>query len=112
MVAFRIQVNREEALTAGLPGRRALSVFVDCRVIPGQYRMSVSGGRISEVGHGTTHAHWERWSLEVGDQITVSIVDVPESEVSPPSKETGAFGTSEDGEREELARLLEKYGAP
>jgi hypothetical protein len=42
----------------------------------------------------------------------VSVVDVPESEISPPSEETGALGTSEEREREEFARLLEKYGAP
>ena len=121
MVAFRVQLNHEEPITAGLPGKHVLSVFVDCdashrrgqqpETSPVRLQMSVGGLRTSEEGFGT-HVRWLRRALEVGDQITIAVVEVSESDVSRPFEETTATEASESDERKQLAQLIVKYGAP
>jgi hypothetical protein len=121
MNAFRVQVNRDETVTAGLSGLHVVSVFVEAAervqmspapdLSPIQLRLSVFGLRISEDGPGT-NVLWGRRSLKVGDEITISVVDVSESGISPPIEESAAAEASEDDERKQLAALTEKYGAP
>lgn len=121
MIAFRIHINREEAVIAGLSGQHVVSIHADWRErcensqrsseSPTGFRLSASGLRTSEDGSGT-HISWLSTPLTVGDEITIAVVEVPASEISPPTDERRGTGVSESRERERLAFLLMKYGAP
>ena len=69
--------------------------------------MSVGGLRTAE----STHVSWSSGPLTIGDEITIAVVEVPESEISSPIEESSAT-KGEEYERERLAHLLKKYGAP
>jgi len=94
-----------------------VSIHADSRPRDGKYPSSTRSGtglRMSAGGLRTeegVHVRWLSSPLTVGDEITIAVVDVPESEVSPTSGETSA-NRSEGDERERLAYLLKKYGAP
>jgi hypothetical protein len=115
--AFRVQLNRDDGVTAGLPGEHVVSILVDSRPKdrtrrsssePGtDLRMSVSGLRSAE----GVHVRWQSRPLMVGDEITITVVEVPESEISQTTGERSAT-EGETQERERLAYLLDKYGAP
>ena len=118
MIAFRVQLNRDEAVTAGLSGDHVVSVHAgDSRAIYRQHAprtesstglsMSVGGLRTAE----RTHVSWSSSPLTIGDEITIAVVEVPESEISSPIEESSAT-RGEEYERERLAHLLKKYGAP
>lgn len=121
MNAFRVQLNRDETVTAGLSGLHVVSVFVEAAArvqrpptpdVPSiQLSLSVFGLRTSEDGVGT-NVRWWRRPLKVGDEITIAVVDVAESGASPPIGESPAAEASEDDERKQLAALIKKYGAP
>jgi len=121
MIAFRVQLNRDEAVTAGLSGRHVVSILADSEATdrkdqpasnpPTGLRMSVTGLRTSEDG-SSAHVRWLRGPLTVGDEITIAVVDVPESAISRPIEERSATGVTESSERERLAYLLKKYGTP
>ena len=121
MIAFRVQLNRGEAVTAGLSGEHVVSVFADSAAgerkhqppgePPTSLRMSVSGLRSSEDG-SKTHVRWLNAPLTIGDGITVSVVVVAESDISRPIDERPATEVTESSERKRLAYLIEKYGTP
>jgi hypothetical protein len=121
MIAFRVELNRDEAVTAGLSGQHVLSVFAGSMVrdrryqpadeTPTDLRLSVNGLRRSDEGiQGSVE--WLERSLKVGDRITISVVDVDEAEMSRPARERTIAEVTENGERQQLAYLLKKYGAP
>jgi hypothetical protein len=117
VIAFRIQLNRDHAVTAGLPGEHVVSIHADSRPKDPKYqpsgepdtglRMSVGGLRSTQ----GVHVRWLSAPLTVGDEIAIAVVDVPELEISPTIEETSAT-KGEGHERERLAYLLKKYGAP
>jgi hypothetical protein len=117
VIAFRVQLNRDEAVTAGLPGNHVVSVHADDHRATYQehapwteagtgLRMSVGGLRTAE----GIHVSWLSRPLRVGDEITIAVLEVPESEISQPVKSgSAAESRSEVSERERLAHLLKKY---
>jgi hypothetical protein len=121
MIAFRVQLNRGEAVTAGLSGQHVVSVFADSRAGDEKYqrssecrtglRMSVTGLRTSRDG-SSTHVRWLSSPLTIGDEITIAVVEVPDTQISRPIEEGAATAVSDSSERERLAYLLVKYGAP
>ena len=120
MIAFRVQVNRDEAVTGGLSGLHAMSIVAGSAMRDRRYqaadeppidlRLHIGGLRRSAEGI-QAHVLWLERQLEAGDVITISVVDVPESDISRPTKETTMAELTEKGERAELARLMKKYGA-
>jgi hypothetical protein len=121
MIAFRVELNRDEAVTAGLSGRHVVSVFVGSAVRDRRYqpadespidvKLSVTGlRRIDEEIQGSVE--WLERSLRVGDRITISVVDVAEADISPVARERTIAEVTESGERQQLAYLTKKYGAP
>ena len=84
MIAFRVQLNRAEAITAGLSGEHVVTVFADSAATdrtpssgpPSGLRMSVTGLRTLE-GGSKTHVRWLRGPLTIGDKIKIAVVDVP-----------------------------------
>jgi len=121
MIAFRVQLNEEEALTAGLSGLHAMTVFVGSAERDPKYqppgaprvdvRMHVGGLRNGPEGL-RAHIRWSERLLRVGDTVTITVVEASESDISRLSEETPAAELTERGEREQLAYLLKKYGAP
>ena len=121
MIAFRVQLNGGKPVTAGLSGLHTMSVLAVSAVRnrryqapdepPSDLRVHVGGIRKSAEGI-QAHVQWLERQLEVGDVITISVVDVPESDISPPAKETTAAELMEKGERGQLAHLIKKYGEP
>jgi len=121
MIAFRVQLNRAEAVTAGLSGEHVVSVFADSAARepkhqppsepPTSLRMSIAGLRSSEDG-SKIHVRWLDAPLTIGDEITLSVVAVAESDISRPIDERPATAVTESSERERLAYLIKKYGAP
>jgi hypothetical protein len=119
VIAFRVQLNRDEAVTAGLCGLHVVAVHADdLRAIYRRHAPSAKGGaglRMSVGGLQTeegVHVSWSSGPLTVGDEIRISVVEVSESEISPPIRQNRAAPENEGRERERLAYLLEKYGAP
>jgi hypothetical protein len=119
VIAFRVQLNRDEPVTAGLPGDHVVSVHADDhRAIYRKHRRRETGTglRLSLRGLRTaegSHVSWLRGPLSVGDEITIAVVSVREFEISDPSESGAATGSkSEASERERLAYLLKKYPAP
>jgi hypothetical protein len=121
MIAFRVQLNGEEPVIAGLSGRHVVSVHADWREGRAKdrrssephtgFRMSITGLRTSS-DDSDTHVRWLSSPVAIGDEITIAVVEVPPSEISRPVDEQAATGVSESSERERLAYLLEKYGPP
>jgi hypothetical protein len=58
------------------------------------------------------HVDWWSCPLRVGDEVRIVVVDVPESEIFRPTSERSVTPATESSERERLAYLLKKYGAP
>src|SRR5512138_56192 len=114
MIAFRVQLNGGEAVTAGLPREHVVSIFAELEPSSRAgtpLKMSVHGLR-SSAGASKAHVHWPSALLKIGDEITIAVVDVPESEISRPLAESAATEVTEKAERERLAHLLAKYGPP
>jgi len=120
VIAFRVQLNQDDAVTAGLSGDHVVSVHAsDSRAIyrdkaPWKeagtgLRMSVGGLRIAE----GAHVRWFSGPLTIGDEITLAVVEVSESDLSHPIEaRSTTSGKGEAHERERLTYLLGKYGAP
>ena len=121
MIAFRVQLNGGEPVIAGLSGEHVVSVHLDWREgrekyqqesePPAGFRLSVGGLPGSGDASGP-HVRRLGSPLTIGDEITIAVVEATPSEISPPIGTEAAIGTSESGEREGLAYLLKKYGAP
>ena len=91
-IAFRVGLNRDKEVTAGLSGHHVVSVFAGSAVRDRTYqppdeppidlRLSVSGLRRSADGiQGSVE--WLERGLKVGDVVTIAVVDVAEADVSP-----------------------------
>jgi hypothetical protein len=121
MIAFRVQLNGGEPVTAGALGRDTVSVVAVSAVRdrryqpkderPFQLTLHVGGLRRTAEGIQGTF-EWLDRQLEIGDEATIRVVDVDEADVSPPERERTIAAVTESGEREELAYLIRKYGVP
>ena len=78
---------------------------------PSGFRLSVGGLPTSGDASGP-HVSWLTSPLTIGDEITIAVVEAAPSEISRTIGTQAAIGTSESSERERLAYLLKKYGAP
>lgn len=120
MVALRVRLNGEEAITAGLPDQHGVTVVVGSSARdrrhqpPGEsardLRLHVGGLRTLPDGSRNSLV-WLDSKLTVGDTVTVDVVEVSEVAVPAP-RETKSADVVERGDREQLRYLLEKYGAP
>jgi hypothetical protein len=119
MKGFRIQLNGEETVTAGLSGRDVVSVVVGSTVReyqppdepPIDLRLHVGGLRRTVEGIQGSVVWLER-PLKVGDEVTILVADVENDDVSTPARERTIAEVTEGGEREQLAYLIRKYGLP
>lgn len=121
MIALRFRSNRGEPVTAGLPGLHVTCVIANSVTRDPRYRspdeaagnVSAYVGGLRDSPQGVqTHVQWLDRALTVGDVITVSIVEIAESQVSTPETEKTAAEVNEEGERKRLAHLIRKYGVP
>jgi hypothetical protein len=102
-------VNADAAVTAALDDHHALSAIVTSADHESVY---VGGFRKSPDRRIERHVQWLKRPLRVGDVVTISIVDVPDTEVSAPDRERTYAEMTEEGERARLAILIKKYGLP
>ena len=120
MIGFRVQLNRDEAVTAGLGGDHVVSVIVTSTekdpsrrppgTPPNEQRVHVGGLRVGADG-SLNHMLWFDNSLKVGDKITIEVVDASAVDVPRPTETTSAE-VVERGERKQLEYLIGKYGTP
>ena len=122
MIAFRIQLNGGETVTAGLSGRDVVSVVAGSVVREPSYqppdeppidfvrRTSVGSDGTVDGTQGTVQ--WLERRLKVGDEVTIRVADVDEADISPPTRERPIAEVTESGERKQLAYLIGKYGVP
>ena len=121
MIAFRIQLNGGETVTAGLSGRDVVSVVAGSGVREPSYQppdeppidllLHVGGLRRTVDGTQGT-VQWLERRLKVGDGVTIRVADVDEADISPPTRERRIAEVTESGERKQLAYLIGKYGVP
>lgn len=82
MIAFQVVINGKAAYTVS-----SQSVANVMATIRGDSTISGKQPPMLDIGSLTEeHAHitWSRQALEVGDQITINVVDVPASEITEP----------------------------
>jgi hypothetical protein len=121
MKGFRVQLNDEETVTAGLSGRDVVSVVVGSAVRDKRYQPPHEppidlklyvGGLRRTVDGVQGSVEWLERPLKVGDEVTIRVVDVENSDLSVPATERTISAVTENGEREQLAYLIRKYGLP
>jgi hypothetical protein len=121
MKGFRIQLNGDETVTAGLSGRDVFSVVATSVVRDKRYRpadepsidLRLHVGGLRRTAEGTQGTvEWLDRELRLGDKVTIRVVDVGEADIAPPSRERTMAEVTESGERYQLAYLLKKYGVP
>jgi hypothetical protein len=121
MKGFRIQLNGGDTATVGLSDRDVVSVFTGSAVRDRKYqspdeppidlRLHVGGLRRTVDGiQGSVE--WLERQLKVGDEVTIRVLDVDQGDISPPTRERTISEVTENGEREQLAYLIRKYGLP
>jgi hypothetical protein len=121
MIAFRVQLNGGEPVTAGAAGDDTLSVVAISAVRDRRHhpedeplvdlKLHVTGLRRTADGAQGTF-EWLDCALSVGDEAVIRVVDVDEADLSPVRRERAMAEMTEEAERYELACLLRKYGAP
>jgi hypothetical protein len=117
MIGFRIQVNRDRIVTAGLEGDHVVSLTVTSfEGASSRSRGSSSGEQTLAVGGLQTaadgsrsHVSWFDSRLQVGDTISIEVVKVSEGDAPYPSAHADSV---ERYERQLLSDLLKKYGQP
>jgi hypothetical protein len=121
MIAFRVQVNGAESVTAGASGRDTVSVTAVAMIRDRRYRLQdeppihlelhVGGSRWTVDGIQGSF-EWLSRQLTVGDEVAIRVVDVDEADISPLESERSMAELTENAERKELAYLVGKYGVP
>jgi len=119
MIAFRVQLNSAETVTAGAPGRESVLVSAGSLVRDPRYQpldappidLWLHVGGFRQGAEDTQRVvEWLDRRLKVGDEISISVVDVDEADISPPASERATAEVTESGERKQLAYLIRKYG--
>src|SRR4051812_39479346 len=112
MIGFRIQMNRDRMVTAGLEGHHVVSVIVSSSQHPPSMSSSDQhigvGGLQVAVDGSQRSVSWLDSPLQVGDAISIEVVEVSEVDTPRPRDPTSL----ESYERQQLRQLLEKYGEP
>jgi hypothetical protein len=121
MIAFRVQLNGEEPVTAGASGRDTVTVTAVSMIRDRRYRpedeppihLKLNVGGLRRTAEGTQgYFEWVERQLTVGDEATIRVVDVDEADISRLKTESTMAKMTEDAERNELAYLIRKYGVP
>lgn len=121
MIAFRVQLNGGELVTAGASGQDTVSVVAISAARDPRYRpkdeppidLKLHVGGLRRTAEGTQGSfEWLDRQLEVGDEASIRVVDVDGADISPLQRERIMAEVTEEGERYELAYLIRKYGMP
>jgi len=124
MIAFRIKLNGRRVTTAGLPGYHVVSaiatsvlgrpdVVVKVRRQRAEPELKFElGGLWTSPDGAREHVSWTNIrALKAGDKLSLEIVDTKSADDPIHRSRTEAF-TIETAERNQLRRLLKKYGRP
>jgi hypothetical protein len=118
MIAFRVRLNADPGVMAGLPGEHVVSIFAGSAARDPRHRAADEqplrlhvGGLRKASDRSYDHLCWLERSLKLGDSITIDVVDVAEADVPTP-RVTKSADVIEDGERKQLDYLIKKYGIP
>jgi hypothetical protein len=121
MIGFRIQLSSGETVTAGLSGLDTLAVTANSVIRDPRYQppddppidLTFYVGGLRRTEEGTQGAvQWLEKPLNVGDEVTIRVVDVDVADISPLRLERTIAEVTESGEKQLLAYLIRKYGLP
>ena len=123
MIAFEISIDGRKQCTAGVPDAGVASVMVNWvgrasrdptsgQPIPGGFEEELTldvGGLSHDLDGASVHARWLRQPLQLGQQITIAIV---ERDVADPPRTSDREDPAwvEQRKREYYERLKREYG--
>ena len=110
MIAFEISINGNKTTTAGIGEYGVLSAILSWvkRRADGSEEMTFDVGGLVSNDQRTENLRWLCENLNIGDEVTIRIVDIPEAE---PAIERHSRSAQEDieAERNYYQRLKEKF---
>jgi hypothetical protein len=123
MIAFEISVDGQKKCTAGIPDmgvvsiiaswvRRASREATSGEPMPGRFEEELTldvGGLSHDPDGASVYARWLRQPLELGQQISIAIVETEEAD-PPPTREREDPAWAERRKREYYERLKREYG--
>jgi len=110
MIAFEVSINGKKGTTAGVGDYGVLSAIVSWvkRRVDGSEEMTFEVGGLISDDRQTENLRWLCENLNIGDEVTIRIVEVPQVE---PASERKARSGQDDAEAEKAyyQRLKEKF---
>ena len=123
MIAFEIAIDGQRVCTAGIGDQGILSVIANWirrpsrdpetgRPLAGGFDEELTldaGGLMHDPDGAAVHVRWLRRSLEVGQQITLTVVEAAEAD-PPETRERQDPSSDERRKRQYYERLKQEFG--
>ena len=123
MIAFEISIDGQKRCTAGVSDLGVMSMIASWvrrvsrdpaseQPIPGRFEEELTldvGGLVHDLDGGTTQVRWLQQPLQVGQRITLAIVET-EAVDAPWARERTDPAWAEQRKREYYERLKREYG--